>query len=352
MQLRCSKKRTIVCVLSCICAVFFICFLFLIELPRPSTPNKVQIVVPNLPRLDSLDYDRFKDPDFGDYDEQEVVENLTNNAGVSRNDDSNTVVVFVRENSKWRRKNVCQQKPLTIQNSVESSAGKLLLHMVANNQNTLEKKDFAKQTQFELLKLVHSNLAFHTNSVLIDVGAGDGRFSILAAKIGKFAISVESNVGNIYGLCASVEFANAQPYVTIIQNNSSMQTEQFNSYSPDHILVIDEEISCVKENGFSLDQLVNLETLESQTRVIVRIEAFHQNAEKLLICADDFFANFDVLAIIMPWAEHNIQDKKKLAEHLSAHKLIPHETIGVEKELLIKNVEYWPLYVIWKQGVY
>lgn len=358
MQIRCSKKRTVVWVSTVISVVGFIYVVCVIDLPLPERLHRGKIEIQNLPRPDSLDYDRFKDvEDYDDLDklpDVEVVLKTTKStdASVDKTNDWSAIVVFIRQNLKWKRSNVCQQKPLTFQSSIESSAGQLMVHMVDHTHQP-GKGDLTKEMHFELLKTVHSNLAFHTNSVLIDVGAGDGSFSILAAKIGRHAISVESNENNIHGLCASVEFSGSQPYITIIQNNSSTQTDQVYDISNYHLLVIDAEISCVSENnGFSLNQLINLETLESQTPLVIRIEAFQHNIENLLMCAGDFFANFDIQAIIMPWSDHNIREKKKLAEHLTFYKLKPYEAIGVEKELFMKNVEYWPTYVLWKKTIY
>lgn len=55
----------------------------------------------------------------------------------------------------------------------------------------------------------------------------------------------------------------------------------------------------------------------------------------------------------MFWFVYNIKDKLRLAEQISFYKMKLYEFIGVQKELFLRNVEYWLVYVLWKGfGVY
>lgn len=331
-----------VCVLSAAGVVFLTYVVCVIDLPLPRRSKTEQILVPNLPRSDALDYDRYKDPDVDEYDDLDGRQEITGQTSTSKSKEENDVKVFIRRNSKWERSDVCGQNPPMIQTSLESSAGKLTLYVVHKGPlDTQGKGDPTKQMYYELFRAVHNNLAFHTNSVMVDVGSRDGSFSILAAKIGRRAISVRTGARGVPGVCASVRSVNAQRFVTILQTNSSRPL--------DPVLDIDQEVVCEPEGGgFSLNQLITLGTLEAQAPVVLYLEAFQHDTKALLMCAGDFFTHFEVRAILMPWSAHNIKDKLRLAEQISSYKMKPYEFIGVQKELLLRNVEYWPVYVLWK----
>lgn len=71
------------------------------------------------------------------------------------------------------------------------------------------------------------------------------------------------------------------------------------------------------------------------------------------MCVGDFFIYFEVRFIFMFWFVYNIKDKLRLAEQISFYKMKLYEFIGVQKELFLRNVEYWLVYVLWKGfGVY
>lgn len=183
-----------VCVLSAAGVVFLTYVVCVIDLPLPRRSKTEQILVPNLPRSDALDYDRYKDPDVDEYDDLDGRQEITDQTS------ENDVKVFIRRNSKWERSDVCGQNPPMIQTSLESSAGKLTLYVVHKGPlDTQGKGDPTKQTYYELFRAVHNNLAFHTNSVMVDVGSRDGSFSILAAKIGRRAISVRTGARGVRG---------------------------------------------------------------------------------------------------------------------------------------------------------
>lgn len=336
-----------VCVSSAAGVVFLTYVVCVVDLPLPRRPKTEQILVPNLPRSDSLDYDRFKDPDVDEYDDLDGRQGVTGQTPTSKSKEDNDVRVFIRRNSKWERSDVCKQNPPMIQTSLESSSGKLTLYVVQNGPlDPQGKEDLTKQMYYELLRAVHNSLAFHANSVMVDVGSRDGSFSILAAKIGRRAVSVRTGASGVPGVCASVMSVNGQHFVTVVQTNSSKPPDP--AYR-DHVLDIDQEVVCEPGGGgFSLNQLITLEALEAQAMVVLYLEAFQHDTEALLMCAGDFFTHFEVKAILMPWSGHNIKDKMKLAEQISSSKMKPYEFIGVQKELLLRNVEYWPVYVLWK----
>lgn len=71
------------------------------------------------------------------------------------------------------------------------------------------------------------------------------------------------------------------------------------------------------------------------------------------MCVGDFFIYFEVRFIFMFWFVYNIKDKLRLVEQISFYKMKLYEFIGVQKELFLRNVEYWLVYVLWKGfGVY
>lgn len=71
------------------------------------------------------------------------------------------------------------------------------------------------------------------------------------------------------------------------------------------------------------------------------------------MCVGDFFIYFEVRVIFMFWFVYNIKDKLRLVEQISFYKMKLYEFIGVQKELFLRNVEYWLVYVLWKGfGVY
>lgn len=347
MQIRWSRRRTVVCVSSVAGVVFFTYVVCVVDLPLPRRPKTEQILVPNLPRSDSLDYDRFKDPDVDEYDDLDGRQEVTGQTPTSKLKKENDVRVFIRPNSKWERSDICEQNPPMIQTSLESSAGKLTLYVVGKRPPDPQGNgDLIKQMNYELLRAVHNSLAFHANSVMVDVGSRDGSFSILAAKIGRRAVCVWTSASGVPGVCASVRSVNAQRFVTVLQTNSSRTPDP--AYR-DHVLDIDQEVVCEPGGGgFSLNQLITLDTLEAQAMVVLYLEAFQHDTEALLMCARDFFTHFEVKAILMPWSGHNIKDKMRLAEQISSYKMKPYEFFGVQKELLLRNVEYWPVYVLWK----
>lgn len=336
-----------VCVSSVAGVVFFTYVVCVVDLPLPRRPKTEQILVPNLPRSDSLDYDRFKDPDVDEYDDLDGRQEVTGQTPTSKLKKENDVRVFIRPNSKWERSDICEQNPPMIQTSLESSAGKLTLYVVGKRPPDPQGNgDLIKQMYYELLRAVHNSLAFHANSVMVDVGSRDGSFSILAAKIGRRAVCVWTSASGVPGVCASVRSVNAQRFVTVLQTNSSRTPDP--AYR-DHVLDIDQEVVCEPGGGgFSLNQLITLDTLEAQAMVVLYLEAFQHDTEALLMCARDFFTHFEVKAILMPWSGHNIKDKMRLAEQISSYKMKPYEFFGVQKELLLRNVEYWPVYVLWK----
>lgn len=336
-----------VCVSSVAGVVFFTYVVCVVDLPLPRRLKTEQILVPNLPRSDSLDYDRFKDPDVDEYDDLDGRQEVTGQTPTSKLKKENDVRVFIRPNSKWERSDICEQNPPMIQTSLESSAGKLTLYVVGKRPPDPQGNgDLIKQMYYELLRAVHNSLAFHANSVMVDVGSRDGSFSILAAKIGRRAVCVWTSASGVPGVCASVRSVNAQRFVTVLQTNSSRTPDP--AYR-DHVLDIDQEVVCEPGGGgFSLNQLITLDTLEAQAMVVLYLEAFQHDTEALLMCARDFFTHFEVKAILMPWSGHNIKDKMRLAEQISSYKMKPYEFFGVQKELLLRNVEYWPVYVLWK----
>lgn len=339
-----------VCVSSVAGVVFLTYVVCVVDLPIPRRSKTEQILVQNLPRADSRDYDRFKDPDVDEYDDLNGNQEVTGKTPTSKPKEDNDVRVFIRQNSNWERSDVCEQNPPMIKTSLESSAGKLTMYIVEKRPpDPRGNGDLTKQMYYELLRAGHDSLAFHANSVMIDVGSRDGSFSIMAAKIGRRAVSVRTSAGGVPRVCASVMSVNAQHLVTLLQTNSSRPPHP--AYR-DHVLDIDQEVVCEPGGGgFSLNQLITLDTLEAQAVIVLYLEAFQHDTEALLTCARDFFTHFEVKAILMPWSGHNIKDKIRLAERISSFKMKPYEFIGVQKELLLRNVEYWPLYVLWKDLV-
>jgi FkbM family methyltransferase len=182
----------------------------------------------------------------------------------------------------------------------------------------------------------------------LDLGANNGEYSLIAAKLGHDVLLVEPFYSNILKIHKAAQLENIHDRMTLIKNKISNKRS-----------LLESESSKIKNSGLVLDDLINFlpknRFNQSYKNAIVKIDMNQIDMKPIIFeSAGSLFKKVNINFMIMKNLKKNaINDKlltyqiQKMISFLSANNLTAYDLNGdyLDKEKWM----YWPNNVAWEK---